>query len=454
MARINGNNRKNTLIGTAANDTIFGFGDSDVLQGGLGHDLLDGGTGSDKLIGGLGNDTYVVDTALDVVTELAGQGSDVVRSSVNYKLAANLEKLILTGNAVSGLGNALANTITGNSRANRLDGGGGADKMIGGLGNDTYVFDKAGDAAIELAGQGIDTIESAINITLGSNIENLVLRGAARNGSGNALANTITGNALANFLNGGAGNDKLIGGAGNDTYIVDSAGDLITELDGQGSDTVKAAVSFTLASNIENLILTGAALAGTGNVLANTITGNELANTLSGGGGADTLNGGAGADTMDGGSGNDTYIVDNALDVIVEAANAIGPNTDTVRSAINYVLAANVENLVLIGPATDASGNDLDNVIKGNALANSLSGGNGGDTISGEAGDDILNGETGPMYCEAVMVTTASSAASEAIHSTAALAATQSISAGRPLATSMSIFRRAPALAAKQTVIH
>ena len=52
---------------------------------------------------------------------------------------------------------------------------------------------------------------------------------------------------------------------------------------------------------MENLILTGAALTGTGNTLDNVIEGNDLNNTLTGLGGADYLNCGAGADSMVGG---------------------------------------------------------------------------------------------------------------------------------------------------------
>jgi Ca2+-binding RTX toxin-like protein len=58
-------------------------------------------------------------------------------------------------------------------------------------------------------------------------------------------------------LNGGAGVDTLVGGAGNDTYVVDNAGDVVTEVASGGSDTVQAAVTYTLGAEVENLTLTG-----------------------------------------------------------------------------------------------------------------------------------------------------------------------------------------------------
>ncbi|MGO6944817.1 calcium-binding protein, partial [Rhizobium johnstonii] len=207
----------------------------------------------------------------------------------------------------------------------------------------------ATDVINEAVSAGTDEIRTALaaySIAALINVENLTYTGSANfAGTGNALANTITGGAFNDMLNGGAGADSLIGGEGNDTYIVDHAGDIVTEAADEGTDTVRTNLaSYTLGSDLENLTYIGTvAFAGTGNDLDNTITGGAAIDTLSGGVGNDTLNGGAGADRLIGGAGGDTYIVDNAGDLVTEAANE---GIDTVRTNLSaYVLGANVENL-------------------------------------------------------------------------------------------------------------
>lgn len=147
-----------------------------------------------------------------------------------------------------------------------------------------------------------------ITIAYGVTIEKAV------GGSG---ADTIIGNESANVLVGGAGADRLSGGYGNDTYVVDSPGDTVTETSGQGVDTVQSALSFTLGSYCENLVLTGGnAISGTGSTWHNQMTGNSAANTLSGLAGNDTVKGmgsndvlvgGSGQDVLTGGSGSDIF---------------------------------------------------------------------------------------------------------------------------------------------------
>jgi Ca2+-binding RTX toxin-like protein len=388
---VNGTSAANTLNGTAGRDALYGLG---------GNDTINGGAGADLLVGGTGNDTYTVDNAGDVVTELVGEGTDLVNSSISYTLGANIENLTLTGSAnTSGIGNGLANLLTGNSGSNVLDGGAGVDTMVGGAGNDTYYVDSTSDVVTEAASAGTDTIISSVALaSLAANVENLTLTGTGNLAlTGNTLNNVLTGNAGNNSITGGTGNDTMAGGEGNDTYTVDSTTDVIQESANQGIDSVTSSVTYTLSAEVENLTLTGTtALNGTGNAAANTLTGNGAANILDGKDGADTLIGGAGNDTMIGGLGDDTYIVDSASDVLTEAANG---GIDTVMTSLaSFTLgsASNLENLTFTGTAAaNGTGNNANNVMAGNAGANTLNGGAGNDTLDGAAGVDTLVGGTG-----------------------------------------------------------
>lgn len=230
---------------------------------------------------------------------------------------------------------------------------------------------------------------------LGNGANNMVRGGAG--------SDTIYGFTGADTLFGDQGADRLIGGSGNDTYFIDPS-DSIVEVAGGGTDLIYSSANYQLAEHFENLILnSGAARAGTGNALNNSITGNDAANVLQGLDGNDTLSGQTGNDTMyggngddwlvggvgrdltSGGAGNDLYSTDGG-DVIVEAANS---GIDTVRSTATVALTANVENLLLVsGGVQHGFGNDLANRIIGNANNNFLSGNGGNDTLTGGGGID------------------------------------------------------------------
>ena len=230
-------------------------------------------------------------------------------------------------------------------------------------------------------------MQSSVSYTLGANVENLTLTGSADiNGTGNGVANVITGNSGNNTLDGGAGADTMTGGPGNDTYVVDNAGDVVTEALNEGTDTVQSSVTYTLGANVENLTLTGSAnINGTGNASPTSSPATA---------GNNTLDGGAGADTMIGGAGNDTYVVDNAGDVVDGGCSTKAPTP--CRASASYTLGANVENLTLTGTANiNGTGNDLDNVITGNSGNNMLTGGAGNDTLDGGLGADTMIGGPG-----------------------------------------------------------
>ena len=292
------------------------------------------------------------------------------------------------------------------------------DQVIdGSAGFDTLVVDESSTKAsyftVAMTHDGIVTLTAASGA--GSkyvsikNFEKISFWDVTMN-LGTAGNDTLTGTAISesvygfdgnDTLDGGTGTkiDKLFGGAGNDTYIVAATNDIISELAPEGTDTVKASATYSLADtdgigfnggNIENLTLTGvAAINGTGNALNNILTGNGAVNTLIGDLGNDTIDGGGGADTMAGGAGNDSYYVDQTTDVITELK---GGGIDSVKSSVTYTLSADVDNLTLTGTAAiNATGNIGKNVLVGNKGANLITGGKGQDIMTGGLGADTFD---------------------------------------------------------------
>ncbi|NJR38350.1 MAG: calcium-binding protein [Leptolyngbyaceae cyanobacterium CSU_1_4] len=281
---------RNSLFGGGGDDILNGADLADRLFGEAGRNTLNGNGGNDELTGstddvmngGNGDDLYIV-KGNPTINEALNAGSDTVRSSNDFTLGANLENLILVDSGVNGTGNELNNSITGNAQNNiltgnagddalgargnlinnfelglvdlgdfgndTLDGGIGNDNMAGGVGNDIYIVDSVGDVVIETVSSvadpengfifqgGIDTVQSSVNFTLGNLVENLTLTGgAALNGTGNSLNNTITGNGNANVLEGQAGNDSLLGQGGADVMRGGVGNDLL--LGGKGKDVL------------------------------------------------------------------------------------------------------------------------------------------------------------------------------------------------------------------------
>ncbi|WP_294109670.1 right-handed parallel beta-helix repeat-containing protein [Sphingomonas sp.] len=207
--------------------------------------------------------------------------------------------------------------LIGGDGDDTLSGGGtGRHTLIGGAGNDTYIITKLGETVVEAAGEGMDTVVTSIDYTLGANVEN----GRARIGGltihGNALDNSLVGSADGpdtlfgeggnDVLQGGAGNDRLYGGDGNDRLF-----------GGDGNDYLDG---------------------GTGN---DTLVGGNGDDVLLGGIGDDILEGGTGADVMTGGAGRDTFIYRPG-----DFAGGLAASRDTITDF--SVLDGDIINLSLI----------------------------------------------------------------------------------------------------------
>ena len=351
-----------TMIGGVGDDTysstLFGYGGNDSLTGLGGNDFLDGGLGDDTLDGGRGNDTLLGGDGLDRLT--GGDGNDSLDGGLgNDTLDGGLGNDTL-------LGGDGADSLTGGDGYDSLDGGLGNDTLDGGLGNDTLLGGDGADSLI--GGDGNDSLDGGI---------------------GNDTLNGGIGN---DTLVGGAGADAMAGGVGDDTYVLDDVGDVVTELTGEGNDTlISANLDLSLAdprfAYIENLTLSGTQINVIGNALNGILTGNAQNNIIRDGGGVKKMIGGAG---------DDTYYVTNTDSTVIENSNE-GYDVVFVKS-VSFQLKDDsfIEEIRLEQPANAADkgaffagGNKFANKIYGNSLNNFINGGLGADTMVGGDGNDI-----------------------------------------------------------------
>ncbi len=393
--RLDGGFGDDQLFGGEGDDTLWDNWGTNILDGGAGDDQLTGNEFDDTFIGGAGNDSILSRRGNNTYWFSRGDGHDVVvtypDSSADKFNVLRLGPNILPSDIVAsrvpdpGGGNvALRIGIAGTDDWITFNG-----FMYGGNSNYAYkslqqiVFDDGTtwdlEDLLELVGD-VNRVGTPEADTLISGDGNDTLDGLGGDDSlvaagGNDL---LYGREGSDFLDGGAGNDTMHGGAGNDTFVVDSYSDQTWELAGEGVDTVRASIPWVLGAEIENGVLIGSSQYLTGNTLDNLLTGSDAY--------WNTLDGGAGADTMVGGQGYDTYVVDNALDVVVELADE---GFDSVNASVSYALGAHVENLSLTGPGNiNGTGNDLANSINGNSGGNRLDGGAGADNLSGGTGND------------------------------------------------------------------
>ena len=155
----------------------------------------------------------------------------------------------------------------------------------------------------------------------------------AKDASGTAvpIANKI---ATATIIDDDSGFEILNYGLGDDVYTITNGNQYIVETPDGGIDWVESSINYSLAdtdgpgmqgSFVENLVLTGSAVTGTGNALSNILFGNALNNQLYGMEGDDILAGGAGNDVLNGGSGIDTaYYFGTAAQYSVRFDRATG----------------------------------------------------------------------------------------------------------------------------------
>ena len=103
----------------------------------------------------------------------------------------------------------------------------------------------------------------------------------------------------------------------------------------------------------------------TGNSATYNYDGGNANNDFGGAALGDNIDGGTGADTMTGREGDDVYHVDDAGDMVIEAA---GEGVDQVFSTVDHTLAANVENLTLEaveGAVLDSFSTDFSEFVLG-----------------------------------------------------------------------------------------
>ncbi len=175
MAKIDGNDGRNTLYGTnlrdimdgrGGDDAVFGRGGDDLIYGRGGNDRLYGERGIDYISGGDGNDVLFGQEDRDRLW--GDSGDDLVHGGTGN------DELFGGGGQDNLKGNDGNDTLWGDYGVDRLDGGGGNDRLflgagggriLGGGGDDLLVSTNTTDGPTILidGGAGRDTFQYLFN---------------------------------------------------------------------------------------------------------------------------------------------------------------------------------------------------------------------------------------------------------------------------------------------------
>ena len=324
---LRGNAVVNALYGMRGEDFIVGGDGGDLLDGGAGDDLLFAGSGNDTIIGGEGRDiVYYIDATAGVRVSLAVIGlQNTVGSGIDS--LSGIEWLAGSGYKDKLTGGAGNNVINGNDGNDVIYGLGGNNDLYGDNGNDSLLSGRGDDlldggngvdfANYQKAGAGV-TVDLSIRFPQNTGgagtdtlvrIENLIGSDFNDRLTGDDGANTLDGLDGNDTLDGGAGKDRMIGGRGDDVYYVDRRGDTVTELVGEGRDTVFTTVDFDAGDDEIEIIRvdTSVGRSLTASDFDTLLIGNVGLDTLTGGAGQDRLVGGGGVDILTGGGGRDVF---------------------------------------------------------------------------------------------------------------------------------------------------
>lgn len=436
---VSGENGNDTVTGGGGDDRLWGNDGDDVLHAGPGRDTLDGGRGSDEyVLSGTTGQATIKDNdwafpSTDVVRVEAGIAPDEVLASRDgvdllLRVADTPSELRLhwwfnegfgyeyqvqrvefsdgtawtidtlrdmvtrgTDGPDNLIGFGTPDLLRGLGGDDTLAGAGGDDRLEGGIGNDALYGESGNDTL--LGGPGNDTLDGGLDsdtyqFARGFGRDTIYDNDWWRPSTDRVVfepgvapkdvSGTRDGYDFVLRLSGGTDEIRLHGWFAGGVDYAYQVGE-VRFADGTVWDL----------SRLQQMVLQGTPGPDTINGydtsdIMDGFAGNDL---LFAWGGDDRLDGGTGADWMQGGVGNDTYVVDDVGDAVYESP---GQGSDTVESVISYTLAANVENLKLMGSTPiSGTGNDLANSLTGNAAANVLDGGSGADTMSGGKGNDI-----------------------------------------------------------------